>query len=153
MNKLHPWVAFIIGTLSLMGLINISVLFIAFRTQQPLIEASPYEQGLAYQQTIDLTSEFARLGLKRHVEFLPHPNPEVRIVSVRLEHSDGSPYDSAEVSLELRYPADAAFDQDIALQEESAGLYRAQIRFRPGVWLIKGFIHRNDSKLIFTNRL
>lgn len=147
----HPWVAFVIGALLFMATVNAVLLILALRVQQPLIEKNPYEQGLVFQQSIDEETQFRVWKLRETLTLTPATEGSSRI-DLALIQGRGLPFSGAQVTLEFRYPANAAFDQTVSLHEDAPGLYTGVFNYNTGVWVVTGLVSRDSSLARFSER-
>jgi len=97
-------------------------------------EQRPYLQGVAYNQTLEHRAEQARLGWQASITGR-HASPGKVQVIVRLQQRNGAPQTKANLTGEMRHPADENRDRPLFFTEISPGVYQAESTgIAPGNW-------------------
>ncbi|HEU0162813.1 MAG TPA: FixH family protein [Rhizomicrobium sp.] len=89
-------------------------------------EQKPYQQGVAYNQTIARRGEQARLGWSADISATRLASGLVRIELV-VKDRDGGSRQGLQLAGLLRHPADENRDRRITLHPVSPGRYRADV--------------------------
>ena len=119
------------GVLFFGAVIGVDAAFtvLAFRSHPGETSPTAYEDGLAYNRTLEARAAQAELGWTATVE-AGAPG----VVSVRIADASGRPLEGLKVSGILRRPATDAGVQAVTFRPDGAGGYRAQAALDRGGW-------------------
>lgn len=138
MNALRPITGrmVLIWALSFFGIIlaaNALLVFFALDTWPGLSTDKAYEEGLAYNRTLEAANRQANMGWTSAVVF--DGALQSGAVRVRLNGPDGSPVSGVTVRVTLRRPVVEGFDVSASLNEAAPGVYAAPVQLpKPGRW-------------------
>jgi nitrogen fixation protein FixH len=125
------WLIGFFGVIIAVNAYFITVSITSFRGED---EQKPYLQGIEYNETLERRSEQAKLDWNATIAANRLPSGAVR-VTVTILNSQGFPQPGAELSGELRHPADENRDHAIVLRDEGEGRYVAEVKgVAPGAW-------------------
>ncbi len=114
--------------------VNVFFMVKAYSTFSGEDEQKPYLQGIEYNDTLAQHALQARLGWKATVGAMRVGRNGVRI-AVAIVDRNGKPVTDVTLNSELRHPADAGKDQDIALKGTALGVYEGTAKgVGPGAW-------------------
>lgn len=122
----------LVGLLGFFGLvIGVDVVFtvLAVRSDPGATSLTAYEDGLAYNATLETRAAQAALGWRATVE-----QGAPGVVTVRLTDAEGAPLDGLAVKAALRRPATAAGARTLAFRPVAPGAYRAETTVEVGAW-------------------
>ena len=123
----------LIGLLSFFGIIfaaNGLLVYFALETWPGLSTQKAYEEGLAYNRTLDAARKQQTLGWSSTVNIAGEP----ATVRARLIGPSG-PVTGLNIRIILRRPVVEGLDVAAALSEKSSGVYSAPVRLpNPGRW-------------------
>lgn len=124
------WLLLFFGTIVA---VNGAFVYFALDTWPGLSTRRAYEEGLAYNKTLDAVRVQQALGWKSAVDFESAENGG-RTLTVRMTGRDNTPLAGLAVSVELRRPVRENEDRMLDLAEVGAGVYRAAVEAAPGRW-------------------
>jgi len=107
--------------------VNGAFVFFALNSWPGLTTGRAYEEGLAYNETLDQAAAQDAMGWQSRVNLSP-ATPKGRILSVRLFSADGAGLDGLSVTALLRRPVGEGLDMDVALKQDGPGRYTALVR-------------------------
>jgi len=134
--KSSPWPVAILLFLGTIICINMFFLYLGVSGNKGLIETSPYESGVHYQEIIDAKDRLTKSGIQTEVEFGKLDQQGQRLVALKLISAEGQALSGAEVELTAKRPADLSLDTAGKLLEKNAGVYQGDFPLSaPGLWL------------------
>ena len=114
--------------------VNVFFMVEAYSTFSGEDEQKPYLQGIEYNDTLARHALQARIGWKATVAAMRMGRDGVR-VAVAIVDRSGRPVTDVTLAGELRHPADAEKDRDIALKSSALGVYEGVANgIGPGAW-------------------
>lgn len=124
------WLLLFFGTIVA---VNGAFVYFALDTWPGLSTRRAYEEGLAYNKTLDAARVQQTLGWKSVVDFGVTESAG-RTLTVRMTGRDNAPIAGLAISVELRRPVRDDEDRMLVLGEVKAGVYRAAVEATPGRW-------------------
>ncbi|MCB0323329.1 MAG: FixH family protein [Bdellovibrionales bacterium] len=112
------WVFGIVCFFICIALVNAYVVYAALSSQRGVVSSQPYEDGLAYQDTIDRLQASRGLGWRTKLNL-----SEAGSLELLLHDKDGLPIEEAEIEVKLLRPADASLDTSVTLVPSAPGVY------------------------------
>lgn len=107
---------------------------LAVRTHTGTVSDRAYEDGLAYNDTLDRAEKMAALGWSADIAL------DGGALVLTLKDKDGAPLDGAEAVAKLTRPVQDGIDFETVLQGVGSGVYRAPVSFPlPGQWQVRIF--------------
>jgi len=132
--------------------VNVAFMIVALDTFPGEDVQRSYVQGVAYNETLEERRIEAQNGWRAFAELAPAEHGA--IVRVTLSDSTGAPLRGAAIEAELRRPAAAAQDRDLAFTESAPGVYSAPVAApERGVWIVRGTAKRDGAQRSFERRL
>lgn len=129
-RRVLVWLLLFFGTIVA---VNGAFVYFALDTWPGLSTRRAYEEGLAYNKTLDAASAQHALGWKSVVDF-EGAESGGRSLTVRMTDRDGAPVVGLAMTIELRRPVREDQDRMLVLVESEAGVYRARFEAMPGRW-------------------
>lgn len=143
------WPALIFVLLALNASIVAVTLYFALSDRSAATEPDYYRKAMAYDETIRLREESARLGWKAMVTFRPAADGRSMQLAVTLTDRDDRPIEGARVQAEAFASARSGDRQTLDLAPiagQEPGTYAAPIRVsRAGVWHVRLHATRADD--------
>jgi nitrogen fixation protein FixH len=152
-GKVSPWLIGIVAGFALVISVNILMMTLAMRSSVGEIESNPYEKGMAFQDTIDKRQYLKSQGIG--IVATLHDRSGTSDSELLIKASkNGTPLSNLELRVELRRPADRAFDRDCQLSSLANGEYTCSFAQLPqGLFLMTllvGENGRHDQELVLT---
>lgn len=129
-RRVLVWLLLFFGTIVA---VNGAFVYFALDTWPGLSTRRAYEEGLAYNKTIDAARAQHALGWKSIVD-VEGAESGGRALTVRMADRDGAPVVGLAMTVELRRPVREDQDRMLVLVESEAGVYRARFEAMPGRW-------------------
>jgi nitrogen fixation protein FixH len=127
-----PWV--FVGFFVVVIGVNAVMVALALATWTGVETDHPYEDGLAYQATLDAERKQAELGWKVDLAFEAADRDHAAVTVTMLDR-EGAPIHGADVHARFIRPTREGFDSAVALRELGEGRYGAESRVEmPGQW-------------------
>ena len=104
----------------------------AYKSFPGQVETSPYEDGLAYDSTLDQQKAQAALGWRMSIGLVP--GGVVRLAAV---DRSGAPVQLPHIVARIERPATEQGRRDISFQAISPGVYEARVGALSGAWDVK----------------
>lgn len=126
--------------------IAVNITFIVFAVQSFPGEdvRRSYLQGLNYNQTIAERRTQAELGWTAAADLIEQDGAAA--VEVTLRDRSGQPIENLTATGELRWPANAQFDQALVFEPRGEGRYLARVGdLAPGRWVLRARADRSDG--------
>jgi nitrogen fixation protein FixH len=124
----------LLGTFAVVLGVNVFFMVAAYSTFSGEDEQKPYLQGVEYNETLARHALQMRLGWKATVAAKRLGRDGVT-VAVAIVDKSGKPVTGVMLAGELRHPADAEKDRDIALTRSALGVYEGVAKgIAPGAW-------------------
>ena len=143
------------GLLTFFGIvIAVNVVFAtaAVRTFPGEDEQHPYIQGLDYNQTLHERRIQAAVGWKAETALTGDEAHAMLVIGLRTR--DGTAIDGADLTGELRWPADAGRDREVVFHALGEGRYAAALgRLSPGQWRLIAHAQGEGGSLDFESDL
>jgi len=124
----------LVGMLAFFGVIfaaNGALVFFALDSWPGLSTEKAYEEGVAYNRTLEAQAVQARLGWSSAVAFTATKKdgvgPAKGLLGLRLTGPNKSPVTGVDVRVHVRRPVREGFDVTIALKETAPGRYAAPL--------------------------
>lgn len=151
----NPWALSLIVLISVVLLVNISFITLAFVTSPGLVTEDYYEKGQDFEKNV--TKRIAarsQLGWSYNTDFPQNPLlNRAETYRVNLVDKAGMPLNDATVFLKAYRPSDADADFHVAMAETIPGVYEASVSYPlKGIWEITIDIERNQDVYDFTRR-
>lgn len=124
------WLLLFFGTIVA---VNGAFVYFALDTWPGLSTRRAYEEGLAYNKTLDAARAQHALGWKSVIG-VEGAESGGRALTVRMADRDGAPVVGLAMTVELRRPVREDQDRMLVLVESEAGVYRARFEATPGRW-------------------
>ncbi|MBT3305036.1 MAG: FixH family protein [Alphaproteobacteria bacterium] len=105
---------------------NGALVFFALDSWPGLMTDKAYEEGVAYNQTLDAQAAQARLGWSSTVAFESR-GPGTGFLEIRLKDRDNTPVSGVAVRAHFRRPVREGFDVSVILNEIAPGHYGAPV--------------------------
>jgi len=131
-RRLYPWlfVAFFVVVAAVNGI----MIAVALDTFTGVTTAHPYEEGVAYNQTIAAARAQEKLGWQVAIDFAAADRGSARL-AVTVRDRDGKPLTGAALTGRFIRPTREGFDSEVTLNETGAGRYEAASPLAlPGQW-------------------
>jgi nitrogen fixation protein FixH len=106
----------------------------AYATYPGEVSATPYEDGLTFNQTLAQREQERRLGWKAKIEATLLPDVGRTQLRVTIADAAGAPVKGLKLNGELERPATEAGRLALAFTETQAGIYDASAPDTPGAW-------------------
>lgn len=151
---LPHWVPmmFIAGFLVVIG-VNATLIVLAQDTFSGLDTASPYERGLAYNETLAAEAAQERLGWQ-YQSAISGAGEADRVLEVEMKDRNGRPLDGLALQAYLVRPANQGLDMTIAPLPSGGGRYVAAFRLpAPGQWELRVVARDGDVVWQHSQRL
>jgi len=134
--------------------VNITFIVLSLETFTGVEVPDAYEQGLAYNQTLEERAEQAALGWTASFGAAQIENGKTH-VTVDLADADGAPVTGAAVSILFRRSTHDGQDTTFTLGEVGGGAYAAEVALRgAGLWDVRGHAERDEGeRLDFEDRI
>jgi nitrogen fixation protein FixH len=146
-----PW-AFI-GFFGVVLAANGVMVWLAFASWTGLDTARAYQQGLAYNGTLEAARQQAALGWQIGFAFAQTGKREA-LLEVSLEDAHGDLLEQAEVRATIVRPTHAGYDFALRLPHHHAGRYRAALDLPlPGQWEVRIVAAEGGDTYHFTRRV
>lgn len=129
-RRVLVWLLLFFGTIVA---VNGAFVYFALDTWPGLSTRRAYEEGLAYNKTLEAARVQHALGWKSVVDFKGTESGG-RALTVRMMDRGGAPVIGLAMTLELRRPVREDQDRMLVLVESEAGVYRARFEAAPGRW-------------------
>lgn len=152
----NPWVIGWLAAVLLVIIINAVFIITAIQTNPGLVEADYYEKGRDHEQNFLKKAEARnRLGWQLNLQLPTQIVMEkASVYTLNVVDNIGSPLTDAKAVLVAYRPSDAAADFTIPLNENSSGLYQAEVSFPlKGVWELTARVTRSESSLDVAQRI
>ena len=134
-----PW--YFVMFFLVVALVNAVMVTLAIRTLPGVVSEHPYEEGLAYNQTIAAAERQAALGFKGTMVFREEARQRGAI-RFSLHDKAGKPVTATRVTVSISRPTQAGHDQSLAMLPAGEGTYSADITFpMPGQWEARVFAY------------
>ncbi len=121
---------------------------LAFRSFPGEVSTQPYEEGLAYNATLDRRARQAALGWTVTAESALTPDGRRRTLELRWTGKDGRPLGGLAVDASLGQPATGKGLRRLSFKEAAPGVYRADAPPLHGYWTLQ-FTGRRDPATSF----
>ncbi|NQV82776.1 MAG: FixH family protein [Rhodospirillales bacterium] len=105
---------------------NGALVFFALDSWPGLMTETAYEEGVAYNRTLDAQAAQARLGWSSTVAFTAS-GPAAGVLDLHLTGKDNTPITGVEARAHFRRPVREGFDVTVALFETAPGRYRVPV--------------------------
>ena len=105
---------------------NAAFIFLALDSWSGLVTDSPYQRGIAYNQTLAEAADQRALGWTGDIAFIPDSDGKGRL-EMTLRDRRGAPLEDLHVTGQVRRPTNEGLDQDIALERRGPGLYAVEL--------------------------
>lgn len=131
-----PWyfVAFFVG----IALVNAVMVTLAVRTRPGVVSEHPYEEGLDYDKTIAAADAQTALGLEGGIAFHEAGSRQQGTMIFSLRDKADKAVTATPVTLSIRRPTLAGYDQSFVMAPSGEGVYSANIGFPlPGQWEVR----------------
>ncbi len=151
----NPWMLSLIGLITIVLLVNIGFITLAFVSSPGLVTENYYEKGLDHEKNVrKRIAARSQLGWSFSTDFPKKPlvnrNETYR---VNLVDKAGMPLGKANVQLKAYRPSDATADFNVAMSETIPGVYETAVTFPlKGIWEITVDIKRGNDVYDFTQR-
>lgn len=129
-RRVLGWLLLFFGTVVA---VNGAFVYFALDTWPGLSTRRAYEEGLAYNKTLDAARAQRALGWKSAVDF-EGAEGGGRALTVRMANRDGAPVAGLAITVELRRPVREGEDRTLMLAETGFGAYRAVADVPLGRW-------------------
>lgn len=129
-RRVLVWLLLFFGTIVA---VNGTFVYFALDTWPGLSTRRAYEEGLAYNKTLDAARLQHTLGWKSVIG-VEGAESGGRALTVRVADRDGAPVVGLAMTLELRRPVREDQDRMLVLVESGEGVYRAAVEMPPGRW-------------------
>lgn len=130
----------LVGALAFFAIVlaaNAAFVVLALDSFTGLSVESPYERGLAYNETLRQAAAQRALGWTAKVAFDPLGGGRGRL-EVALTDRGGRPIEDLRVSGEIRRPAHAGFDRPVTLERSAPGRYASDLELPlRGQWEVR----------------
>lgn len=115
----------------------VSFLIFSLKVDREVVEQSPYEKGIAYQEVIqELEKNDFPLDLNINREG----------IRADISTKGGIKLKGARVVITLTRPSDSSLDIQIELSEVDDGVYEAKTEIKPGLWISRVMIEARGIK-------
>ena len=117
------------GMLAFFGVVvaaNAAFIFLALDSWSGLVADSPYQRGIAYNQTLADAADQRALGWTGAIAFTPESDGKGRL-EMTLRDRRGAPLDDLRVAGQVRRPTHEGFDRDVVLARRGPGLYGVEL--------------------------
>ena len=152
----NPWVIGWIALVTVVLIVNIVMISIAFITSPGLVSENYYERGQHYEKTL-ASKKAARdaLGWNTSTDFPSTPVVNKNeVYRFNLVDSNSIPVSQAQVTATLYRPSDSKSDFSIVMNEVVTGVYAAEIRFPlKGQWELIVSVKRSADEYNFSRRV
>ena len=144
-RRTNPWTLFVFGALLFMGIVNVLLLRASLGVSRSTFSATPYEDGLAFQERIDARTRFNSLGLKVISELTSQSDFSHRLI-LKLLDSSGRPITGVRIIAYLSRADSPQFDQKLELLPDGRQ-YLSSVNGPSGIWQVHLLILFEDSKV------
>lgn len=151
----NPWSLSLIALISVVLLVNITFITLAFVTSPGLVTEDYYEEGRAFEKNVTRRiAARSQLGWSYNTDFPQNPLlNRAETYRVNLVDKTGMPLNDATVLLKAYRPSDASADFDVTMAETIPGVYEASIAYPlKGIWEVTIDIRRGEDLYDFTRR-
>ena len=128
--RLTGWhvLALVVGFFAVVIGVDTAFTVLALRSAPGEVSATPFEDGLNYNRTLESRRAQAALGWTAEAEAAPG------VVRVRFTGRDGRPLEGLRVTGALTRPATAAGERRLAFRQVGPGVYEASAAGARGAW-------------------
>ncbi|MBU6234383.1 MAG: FixH family protein [Alphaproteobacteria bacterium] len=129
-DKYIPWM--IVAFFLVVAAVDSVFVTLAIKTHTGTTTGSAYEQGLAYNQTLDALAKQQALGWSSKIEYTGG--------TIRLTLADkaGKPLAGGKAEASVMRPVTAGYDQTLALKDVGNGIYEIPYQFPlKGQWHVR----------------
>lgn len=121
----------LLSAFALVAAVNGLFIYKAIATYSGDVAVEPYRKGLHYNQRVDADERQARLGWTEAIEMQGTDGP----FAVTLRKTSGEPVTGLVVTGQLARATSRHDDISFTATETSPGVYRADVRAAPGMWI------------------
>ena len=126
-DRLIPW--YFVLFFLVIAAVDGTFVTIAIRTQTGVVAEHAYEQGLAYNATLDEAVRQQALGWQGKLDLV-----DGNVIVFHLTDRTSAPLQGADVKAHITRPVQDGYDFDLPLKEKN-GSYQAAVQFPlPGSW-------------------
>ena len=151
----NPWMLGLLALISVVLLVNITFITLAFVTSPGLVTEDYYEKGQDHEENVrKRIAARSQLGWSYNFDFPQNPLLN-RSETYRVNFVDkaGLPLSKAMVTLKAYRPSDASADFNINMAETIPGVYEAAVSYPlKGIWEITIDVKRGEDVYDFTRR-
>ena len=136
--------------------IQSTIVYLGFTSDAGLIDSSPYESGLIYQETIDRLKLASSVDWKKEIHTELLDDKGLRSFSLKLRTSEDEPFSGASVQLKAIWPPSDKFDNSLVLKElenEPGNYYGEGFFRRTGYWMLDLEVSRDGKGLLFQEKM
>jgi nitrogen fixation protein FixH len=151
----NPWVLGWLALVSVVLVVNIGFISLAFITNPGLVDQDYYEKAEDYEKNlIKYRNARAALGWSYQAIFPVSPVMNKKeLYRLSIVDKVGQPLTAANINLIAYRPSDASADFEVTLAEVDAGIYEGYVNYPlKGIWEITAVIERDGNKYDFTRR-
>jgi len=154
-----PWIRGLIGMMSVIVMVNIIMITVAYKTSPGLVVDDYYEKGKNYNKSLEKMAAQKALGWEA-VLSAPERTEVGQITryGVTLADSSRSPLSADKVEIYAFRPSDVSADFVAQMELKAEGQYAGDLMFPlPGVWdlvvdIVKGSDQFEITKRIFVSK-
>lgn len=107
--------------------VNLFFVYVALESWPGLTTSHAYEDGIAYNKTLDEAAAQKALGWHSKVSLSP-PTPKGHVLDAIFTAADGTPISGLVVTAEMNRPLGADLDHKVTLKEDRPGHYGAMVK-------------------------
>ncbi|MCB9991986.1 MAG: FixH family protein [Rhodospirillales bacterium] len=138
-DKWIPW--FFVLFFVVLAILDGIFVTIALKTHTGTVTDNPYEEGLAYNKTLEAAAARDALGWQADLSL--GADHELRL---SLADDQAKPIEGASVVAKIIRPVQDGYDFEIALTEQGSGVYKAPANLPlPGQWQVRIFATWQDK--------
>jgi nitrogen fixation protein FixH len=130
--KGHHVLMALVGFFGVMLIVNAIFVYFALATFSGGDTSNPYRKGLDYNETLAAAERLAARGWQTEIGY----DDQAGRLSIRVRDRAGEPVTGLGLAAAVSRPATDKEDRAVGLTEAEPGVYAAEIRLTPGVWVI-----------------
>ena len=130
--KGHHVLMALVGFFGVMLIVNAIFVYLALATFSGGDTSNAYRKGLDYNETLAAAERLAARGWQTEIGY----DDQAGRLSVSVRDRAGAPVTGLGLAAAFSRPATDKEDRAVGLTEAEPGVYAAEIRLTPGVWVI-----------------
>jgi nitrogen fixation protein FixH len=122
----------LVGFFGVMLIVNAIFVYFALATFSGGDTSNPYRKGLDYNETVAAAKRQAARGWQGEIAY----DDRAERLSFRVHDKNAAPVRGLSIQANLRRPATDREDRAVSLAEAEPGVYAAEVKLGPGLWVI-----------------